>query len=696
MNSTKYHRLERNLKRLARSKSMVMGELTRASSRPSSPSLQEKALKAGWLKKQRSIMKNWQLRWFVLRTDQLYFFKDEEETKPQGCIPLHGCQVNELSANPDEPGRHLFEIVPGVTGTEKDRSAPSHDAFLLMANSQNDMEDWVKAIRRVIWAPFGGGIFGQHLEDTVQYERKFGTRLAPLLVEQCVDFIREQGLKEEGLFRMPGQANLVKELQDAFDCGDKPLFDSNTDVHTVASLLKLYLRELPEPVIPFNKYEDFLTCAQLLLKDEEVGLSELAKQVSTLPQANYNLLKYICKFLDEVQSYANENKMSVQNLATVFGPNILRAKMEDPVSMMEGTSQVQHLMTVLISEHERLYGGTEVETSSKQSKTPAQGQRGMVAWESEDEIQHCPSSSQTPSLPDHMCGSAISLDTNMGMPNNAKRAPQGKAGPAVSPSKQAKSLPSWKYSFKSSSTRAQLPKIGGSSVDVSNSGNWLMNGLSSLRSHRRTSSGERVGKDSVLSHRLSTYDNVTVSSVSVPSVASSPWSTSSCEISVVNSVSSEPSALSTDQDKWVETRVEEKDITESSEALELCVSSTGCSEYGNVDDTVDESTDPDDNSQALNSLITELKNELKKQKIYYEARIRRLEENSELLTQQVDRLEEELDQERKKYRMLEIKLRNSERAREDAENRNRLLQNEMEEFFSTLGDLTMGTRTKKM
>ncbi len=140
------------------------------------------------------------------------------------------------------------------------------------------------------------GIFGQHLEDTVQYERKFGPRLAPLLVEQCVDFIREQGLDEEGLFRMPGQANLVKELQEAFDCGDKPQFDrcastpstdmntrplpiahtnpviglsSNTDVHTVASLLKLYLRELPEPVVPFCKYEDFLNCAQLLAKDEE-------------------------------------------------------------------------------------------------------------------------------------------------------------------------------------------------------------------------------------------------------------------------------------------------------------------------------------------------------------------------------------------------------------------------------------------
>ncbi|XP_059373325.1 rho GTPase-activating protein 22-like isoform X1 [Carassius carassius] len=684
--------------RRARSKSMVMGELSRGPSRPSSPSLQDRPLKAGWLKKQRNIMKNWQLRWFVLRTDHLYFYKDEEETKPQGCIPLQGSQVNELTANPDEPGRNLFEIVPGCTA-EKDRSALSHEAFLLMANSQNDMEDWVKAIRRVIWAPFGGGIFGQHLEDTVQSERKFGPRLAPLLVEQCVDFIREQGLKEEGLFRMPGQANLVKELQDAFDCGDKPLFDSNTDIHTVASLLKLYLRELPEPVIPFNKYEDFLTCAQLLLKDDEVGLSELVNQVNTLPQANYNLLKYICKFLDEVQSHSNENKMSVQNLATVFGPNILRPKVEDPVSMMEGTSQVQHLMTVLISEHERLYVGTEGDASSEQTRSCLQGQRGMAEWISDEELLNCSSPSQTSKVAESVYGSATSLDMNTGAPTTAKMTPQGKAGVTVSPSKQAKSLPSWKYSFKSGGVRAQPVKFGGSSVDVStlpSTGNWLMNGLSSLRSHRRTSSGERMGKDSVLSHRLSTYDNVSSSSLSVPSVASTPWSTSSCEILVDDSVGSDPS----EKVDWSiggsvqgQSGDRSSGVTKSSKVLEMCVSSAGCSENGSGEDAVNVTGDTDISKTTLNSLVTELKDELKKQKVNYESQIRRLEESSVTMHNQIERLEEELDQGKKKYCMLEIKLRNSERAREDAETRNHLLQNEMEEFFSTLGDLTLGTRT---
>lgn len=89
------------------------------------------------------------------------------------------------------------------------------------ATAQEEFKHALRCLSRSLLS----GIFGQRLEDTVQYERKYGQRLAPLLVEQCVDFIRERGLTEEGLFRMPGQANLVKDLQDSFDCGEKPLFD---------------------------------------------------------------------------------------------------------------------------------------------------------------------------------------------------------------------------------------------------------------------------------------------------------------------------------------------------------------------------------------------------------------------------------------------------------------------------------------
>ncbi|KAI5609718.1 rho GTPase-activating protein 22-like [Silurus asotus] len=639
---------------------MVMGEVSHGSGGSTSPGLHEGVLKAGWLKKQRSIMKNWQLRWFVLRSDYLYFYKDEEETKPQGCISLKGSQVNELTANPEDAGRYLFEIVPGAAG-EKDKTPVSHETFLLMANSQNDMDDWVKAIRRVIWAPLGGGIFGQGLEDTVQYEKKFGVRLAPLLVEQCVNFIRERGLDEEGLFRMPGQANLVKELQDAFDCGEKPQFDSNTDVHTVASLLKLYLRELPEPVIPF------------------------------------------CKFLDEVQSHSGENKMSVQNLATVFVPNILRPKMEDPVAIMEGTSLVQILMTVLISKHEQLYPDQEFEalevSMEGRSQCQQHQQSNLVGWISEEDLQSLTPPGKNLNTSDNPSSSSTSSLDGIPTSSSPKSAPQGKAETAISPSKQAKTIPSWKYTFKGSTPRPQPAKNAGPSADVANvtSGNWLMNGLSSLRGHRRTSTGERA-KDTGSSQRLSTYDNVTYTSSpgDVPG-EESIRSTMSCEISIAGSENLEADirteSENTENSVELGPTVDDVNDIEQEDAIGNMVSNCGSdTNIHNIVPVITVMAEDTDESPSLASVVAALKEELISQKLVYETRINKLEESSALLRGQMERLQHDMEQEHKKHKMLEIKLRNSERAREDAENRNRLLEKEMEDFFSTLGDLAL-TRT---
>ncbi|KFP98467.1 Rho GTPase-activating protein 24, partial [Haliaeetus albicilla] len=597
---------------------------------------------------------------------------------------------------------------------DRERMTANHETYLLMASTQNDMEDWVKSIRRVIWAPFGGGIFGQKLEDTVRYEKRYGNRLAPMLVEQCVDFIRQRGLKEEGLFRLPGQANLVKELQDAFDCGEKPSFDSNTDVHTVASLLKLYLRELPEPVIPYAKYEDFLSCAKMLSKEEEMGLKELVKQVKSLPAVNYNLLKYICRFLDEVQSYSGINKMSVQNLATVFGPNILRPKVEDPLTIMEGTVVVQQLMSVMISKHEELFPkdadpqmGPEVcnnnnempkkaiagQLQNKENNNTKETAMRRCSWDKPESPQ---SGSMDNESPTALPGSKTNSPRNSIQKLDVTRSPplMVKKNPAFNKGSGIVTNGSFSSSVEGPEKSQTLPNC------------WVPNGYVTLRDNKQ----KELVSESGQHNRLSTYDNVhqqfsMVNSDDKQSVDSATWSTSSCEISLPEQSNSCRSSTTTcpEQDFYVgnfedsvldgpphEDLSNPGDYENKSDRRSVGGhSSRATSSSDNSETFVANSTN---NHSALHSLVSSLKQEMAKQKLEYETRIKSLEQRNITLETEMMALHEELDQERKKFTMVEIKMRNAERAKEDAEKRNDMLQKEMEQFFSTFGELTVESR----
>ncbi|XP_013994379.1 rho GTPase-activating protein 24 isoform X4 [Salmo salar] len=682
-----------------------------------------------------------------------------------------------------------------LTGGDRERMTANHETYLLMASTQNDMEDWVKTIRRVIWAPFGGGIFGQKLEETVRYERRYGGRQAPMLVEQCVGFIRKWGLREEGLFRLPGQANLVKELQDAFDCGEKPSFDCNTDVHTVASLLKLYLRELPEPVIPFSKFDEFLSCTKLLSKDEESGMKELKRQVECLPPVNYNLLQYICRFLDEVQSYSGVNKMSVQNLATVFGPNILRPKIEDPVAIMEGTVLVQQLMSVLIGRHDVLFPRDEdspktlelvnnnnevqkrltqivptVQTTEQNNNTQIPQQRvKQCSWETPESPHRQPpvtldnngsgSPRSASPLNGHVTGR---FDLARSPPLTVKKNPAVSKGSGVvtngsfscSPSgdaanqEKSQTLPGntggisglqVRRTLKGSGTKmgtSGVPnggvRMGVSSTDVVNgtlngrNGLWVPNGYPVTL---RDSKSRDCGEQTVAQNRLSTYDNVqqqqqqqlqnqqqpclSSSCEDKQSVDSATWSTSSCEISLPDNSTSCRSSTTTcpEQDFY-------GGLGHYQDPLLLLDGPRGLSSLdeqpqpggdvegerrnggGGSGGRGSGATSSSDNSEtfpvnkgpsshsALHSLVASLKQEMQKQKTEYEARITSLEHSNLELETEMGTLHEELNQEKKKVTMVEIKFRNAERAKDDAEKRNEMLQKEMEQFFSTFGDLT--------
>ncbi|KAM9794843.1 rho GTPase-activating protein 24 isoform 1-T1 [Syngnathus typhle] len=738
-------------------------------------------IRCGWLRKQGGFVKTWHSRWFVLRGDQLLYYKDEEESKSLGAIFLPGNKVIEHPSNGDEAGKYLFEVIPGG---DRERMTTNHETYLLMASTQNDMEDWVKTIRRVIWAPFGGGIFGQKLEETVRYERRYGNKMAPMLVEQCADFIRERGLREEGLFRLPGQANLVKELQEAFDCGEKPLFDCNTDVHTVASLLKLYLRELPEPVVPFHKYDDFLACTKLLGMEDDTGMKELRKLVDGLPPVNYNLLKYICRFLDEVQSYSGVNKMSVQNLATVFGPNILWPKFKDPVAIMEGTVLVQQLMAVLIGRHDTLFpwdvdcpaGPPELANNNNAELPRRPTAQAVVAQNVENNNMQAAHQCVWEAALDSPCrhederGSPRSasprnipgcFDNNRSPPLTIKKNPAFSKGSGIvtngsfsssPPSSDpildkcqtlmsGGSLPGRRNgTLKGSGTKMGTGGVTGagnangvlrmgvsgpdavSAVLNGRGGLWLPNGCVTLREASKGPRDCPNGDQTCNQNRLSTYDNVHLNHQNLQlhnhvahvaclssscedkqSVDSATWSTSSCEISLPeNSTSCRSSTTTCPEQDFYGCHYQDMDGPDrdgggGGESGGDDGRDSG-REASGVDGAVRNGSEPSSKysgggggsggHSALHSLVASLKQEMLKQKSDYEARIKSLEQRNLDLESEMVSLHEELDQERKKYTMAEIKLRNAERAKDDAERRNHMLQTEMEQFFSTFSDLT--------
>ncbi|XP_053944902.1 rho GTPase-activating protein 25 isoform X2 [Cuculus canorus] len=638
--------LKMDAAKIARSKSMMSGEQA-AGAQPASSNPLERPLKIGWLKKQRSIVKNWQQRYFVLKGQQLYYYKDEDDVKPQGCLSLQGSTIKEVVSNPEEGGKFIFEIIPGVSG---DQNRAGQDTYVLMANSQAEMEEWVKSIRRVLGSA-SGAVFGQRLAETMAYEQKFGQHQVPILVQKCAEFIQEHGMSEEGIFRLPGQDNLVKQLRDGFDAGERPSFDRDTDVHTVASLLKLYLRELPEPVVPWMQYEDFLLCGQVLDADEKKGHEELLNQLSLLPRDNYNLLSYICRFLHKIQLNSSINKMSVDNLATVIGVNLIRPKIEDPAVIMRGTPQIQKVMTVMISDHADLFPPSkDVLPSSPAHKNDKKAHipRSSVGWDAAED----PAAPRAENLIQRQKRDNLSSSSAPGPAVSSSAAGEDNGSKdtlgtwKMQSRKRTQTLPNRKSFLTVMSPGEQGSK---DKSDIFASDFWKSSPGSSTRStgpdgHKRTLSHDLFKLLDL--HRASTYDNIPTSQEeSGEGGGSSPSPSSSGsekEFLPCPSPSHEPKGRS----------------SPTSSPTEV--------------------PKPDQESREfLQNMILKLEKEMEVQKNDYEEQIKSLQKENYEVWAKVVRLNQDIEQEKKKAEELELKLMNVERSRDNMEKKNKMLEEEI-------------------
>ena len=205
-----------------------------------------------------------------------------------------------------------------------------------------------------------GAIFGRPIEEVV--ESQLGRPLAevtdaeksldliPRVVRECVEWLNEHGsYRAEGLFRISGKQTLIDSMRDSYDhSGALDWSDPAIDTHAVSSLLKLYLRELPEPLFIFRYYSTFLKVSQN--PDVMARLANVRKLLGGLPRLNRDTALYVLDFLSKVSQYEDTNKMGSSNLATIFAPNILRTEDEDPMQLMNDSTKVHNIVKLMIDE----------------------------------------------------------------------------------------------------------------------------------------------------------------------------------------------------------------------------------------------------------------------------------------------------------------------------------------------------------
>ncbi|XP_074554088.1 rho GTPase-activating protein 8-like [Halichoeres trimaculatus] len=161
----------------------------------------------------------------------------------------------------------------------------------------------------------------QQFGVSLQYIReKNRDALIPPVVSQTVCYLKEKGLKTEGIFRRSARVQIIKDVQKRYNLGKPVDFDEFSDVHVPAVILKTFLRELPEPLLTFRVYSQV---QDLLNVESSLRISRCKHIVQSLPEHNFTVTKYLLQFLHMVSQESIVNKMSPSNLACVFGVNLV-------------------------------------------------------------------------------------------------------------------------------------------------------------------------------------------------------------------------------------------------------------------------------------------------------------------------------------------------------------------------------------
>ncbi|KAI9369870.1 hypothetical protein BJX61DRAFT_123703 [Aspergillus egyptiacus] len=237
--------------------------------------------------------------------------------------------------------------------------APQNEVSPASPPSRRDLATWWRQFKRNTRKeePKEQGIFGVPLKTSIKYANvaisltndngeSFIYGYVPIVVAKCGVFLKEKATDVEGIFRLNGSAKRIKDLQEVFNSPErygKGLDWTGYTVHDAANVLRRYLNQLPEPIVPLEFYDRFrepLRKFQARARENgsvfESEADEHAQAVAAyqqlireLPPLNKQLLLYILDLLAVFASKSDQNLMDSANLSAIFQPGLLSHPQHD-------------------------------------------------------------------------------------------------------------------------------------------------------------------------------------------------------------------------------------------------------------------------------------------------------------------------------------------------------------------------------
>ncbi|XP_063337592.1 rho GTPase-activating protein 17a isoform X5 [Pelmatolapia mariae] len=282
--------------------------------------------RARWLQATKSIISGTNTQALTAKADLLKEEVDEAMNKVELCKDQLAADMYSFFSKEGDYAHYFVTLLEAQADYHR-KSLTVLESVLPTIQAQQD--SWMEK------PAFGTGL-DEHL-------KRSGREIA-LPIEACVMMLLETGMKEEGLFRIAAGASKLKKLKAALDCSTSQLEEFYSDPHAVAGALKSYLRELPEPLMTFQLYDEWIQASSV--SDPDKRLQALWVVCDKLPKNNKNNLRYLVKFLAKLAQESELNKMTPSNISIVLGPNLLWAKTEGSLAEMAAATSV-HVVAIV-------------------------------------------------------------------------------------------------------------------------------------------------------------------------------------------------------------------------------------------------------------------------------------------------------------------------------------------------------------